>query len=302
MHTLKKQLLHYWESENKVNFFVVTIFLSALIAVEYIWDAQYHYFRLSPRSFLQLLLIFAWYAIPLVLVLVLSVKIAKLRVRTGSLMIIIGLIVFIFSVKDWFYFYEYVIGQLPFETRSYARLVVFNLSSVLLYVLPICLFALYDKSKDFYGLINFRVNWLAYGKLLMPMLLLVFLVSFTQDFQAVYPVYKDYGAVEYLKISKLWTVLLFELSYGLDYVATEFFFRGFAFFLLVRVMGRHAVLPMAFFYTMIHFGRPLGETIGSFFGGIILGVFAYESRSIWGGVLLHLGIAYAMEFFAFLWK
>ncbi|MBL0133872.1 MAG: hypothetical protein IPP79_07630 [Chitinophagaceae bacterium] len=52
---------------------------------------------------------------------------------------------------------------------------------------------------------------------------------------------------------------------------------------------------MAAFYCSIHFGKPLLECITSYFGGIILGVIVYRTKSIWGGLLMHLGIAWMME-------
>ncbi len=63
----------------------------------------------------------------------------------------------------------------------------------------------------------------------------------------------------------------------------------------VKYAGKHAILPMALFYCTIHFGKPLGECISSFFGGIILGVVTYHTRTIWGGLIVHLGIAWLME-------
>ena len=48
-------------------------------------------------------------------------------------------------------------------------------------------------------------------------------------------------------------------------------------------------------YVFIHFGKPLGETIGSALGGYILGVIALYSRNIWGGIFIHMGIAFLME-------
>ena len=49
----------------------------------------------------------------------------------------------------------------------------------------------------------------------------------------------------------------------------------------------------------LHFGKPLGECISSVFGGYILGVIALYSRNIWGGVVLHMGVAALMELAAF---
>jgi len=88
---------------------------------------------------------------------------------------------------------------------------------------------------------------------------------------------------------------MFELFYGLDFFSTELYFRGFLVLAFVRWLGPAAILPMAVFYVTIHFGKPLGETISSFFGGYLLGIFAYYSRSIWGGVLVHIGLAWLME-------
>ncbi len=47
---------------------------------------------------------------------------------------------------------------------------------------------------------------------------------------------------------------------------------------------------------MIHFyGKPFPETIGAIFAGIILGTLAMRTRSIWGGVLIHVGVAMTMD-------
>jgi hypothetical protein len=55
-------------------------------------------------------------------------------------------------------------------------------------------------------------------------------------------------------------------------------------------------------YCTLHFGKPMGEAVSSVFGGYILGVVAYETRSIWGGVIVHIGIAWMMEIIAFAQK
>jgi len=70
----------------------------------------------------------------------------------------------------------------------------------------------------------------------------------------------------------------------------------------MSVLGRGAVLTMVVTYCFLHFGKPLGESISSIFGGFILGVVAYETRSIWGGVILHMGIAWMMDLAAYLQK
>jgi membrane protease YdiL (CAAX protease family) len=64
---------------------------------------------------------------------------------------------------------------------------------------------------------------------------------------------------------------------------------------IVSIIGREAILPMALLYVVIHFGKPLTETISSFFGGYILGVFAYKYKNIMGGIIIHIALAWMME-------
>lgn len=71
---------------------------------------------------------------------------------------------------------------------------------------------------------------------------------------------------------------------------------------LIDVLGADSILPMATVYCVYHFGKPCGESIGAFLGGTILGVIAYNFRSIYGGIFVHLGIALLMELLAFLQK
>jgi membrane protease YdiL (CAAX protease family) len=89
--------------------------------------------------------------------------------------------------------------------------------------------------------------------------------------------------------------LLYELCYGSDFFTIELFFRGFLVLAFAQYVGKDAILPMAAFYCCIHFGKPLFECISSYFGGIILGVIVYRTKSIWGGLITHLGIAWLME-------
>jgi len=89
--------------------------------------------------------------------------------------------------------------------------------------------------------------------------------------------------------------LLFELSYGSDFFSIEIFFRGFLILAFIKWVGKDAILPMACFYCTIHFGKPLGECISSYFGGLLLGIIVYNTRSMFGGLMIHLGIAWLME-------
>jgi membrane protease YdiL (CAAX protease family) len=52
---------------------------------------------------------------------------------------------------------------------------------------------------------------------------------------------------------------------------------------------------------MVHFGKPLPEVLGAVVAGLVLGAMALRTRSIWGGVAVHLGVAWTMDLLA-LWR
>ena len=152
---------------------------------------------------------------------------------------------------------------------------------------------LFDKKQPFYGITASGFSWTPYFLMLLVMLPLVAIASTQPDFLRMYPRFQH---IEYLLppdrgVHKLF----FELSYGLDFFSIELFFRGFLVLSFAKYAGRDAILPMAIFYCTIHFGKPLGECISSFFGGLILGIVSYHTRSILGGFLVHVGIAWLME-------
>ena len=134
------------------------------------------------------------------------------------------------------------------------------------------------------------------------MLPILIAASFNSGFQHQYPMYKPSDAHTYLDVPEWVTVLGYEIAYGLDFITVELLFRGFMVIGMITVLGRSSVLAMAAVYCFLHFGKPPGEAISSVFGGYILGVIAYETKSIWGGIIVHLGIAWMMEIIAFIQK
>ena len=148
------------------------------------------------------------------------------------------------------------------------------------------------KEQPFYGLSTCYFNARPYWIMLLIMVPLIAAASTQPDFLAMYPKLKN---ISYIKDSGAWYKLLFELSYGSDFFTIELFFRGFLVLAFAKWVGKDAILPMALFYCTIHFGKPMGECISSFFGGILLGIVTLHTRSIWGGLLVHVGIAWLME-------
>ncbi len=119
----------------------------------------------------------------------------------------------------------------------------------------------------------------------------VYVASQTASFQSTYPFYKYANRSAF----DLWT---WEGLYVLQFLSLEFFFRGFMLQGLRRCMGSNAIFVMVLPYCMIHYGKPLTETLGAIGAGLILGTLAMRTRSIWGGVLIHVGVALSMDLLA----
>lgn len=134
-----------------------------------------------------------------------------------------------------------------------------------------------------------------YFILLAGMVPLLVFAATQSDFLHTYPKVQRIDVIDQYTTHPVGWKLLYELSYGIDFVTIEFFFRGFLILAFARYAGKDAILPVAAFYCAIHFGKPLFECISSWFGGIILGAVVYNTRSIWGGLIIHLGIAWLME-------
>ena len=169
----------------------------------------------------------------------------------------------------------------------------FPLKALVVTIMLLMLRSLCGKDKPVMGLRSPLSGMGPYFLMLLLMVPLIAAAATQPDFLQVYPkaghVLNNGEAASPLK------VLLFEASYGIDFFTIELFFRGFLVIYFARWAGTKSILPMAVFYCVIHFGKPLGECISSFFGGMLLGMVSYNTRSIWGGLAVHLGIAWLME-------
>ncbi|MDW3648430.1 MAG: CPBP family intramembrane glutamic endopeptidase [Bacteroidia bacterium] len=176
---------------------------------------------------------------------------------------------------------------------------------LILFFIPLLIFWPKDRQhlNSFYGMKFKWESFKMYFPLLAIMLVIIGLASFAEQFQNYYPLYAKSGSARFIKetaIPEWLAVLIFESAYGFNYLSIEFFFRGFLIYSFVRLLGPEVVLPMVCTYAALHFGKPFLEAFSSIFGGYILGVLALRTENIWGGVLLHAGIALLMEFFAWL--
>ena len=123
------------------------------------------------------------------------------------------------------------------------------------------------------------------------MLPAVIIASHTPSFRHTYPFYRLANRSGF----DLWA---WEALYAAQFVSLEFFFRGFILQGLRRALGSNAIFVMIVPYCMIHYGKPLPETLGAIGAGLILGTLAMRTKSIWGGVLIHIGVAMTMDVLA----
>ncbi len=154
--------------------------------------------------------------------------------------------------------------------------------------------------QHWYGLRWQDKGWKPYMTMLIFMLPLLIWASFQPDFLHTYPIFKPWKMLPAFGWSKSTMFVVYEVFYALDFIMVEWVFRGALVIGMVHILGEKAILPMASIYTFLHFGKPMPEAISSFFGGYILGTFAHKSKSIWGGVIVHMGIALMMDMLALL--
>jgi len=131
-------------------------------------------------------------------------------------------------------------------------------------------------------------HWAGYVCLLAPILCFVYIASLGTDFVRVYPFYK-------LTQRSFIDLILWEVIYLAQFVCLEFFFRGFMLQALRPALGANAIWIMCVPYMMIHLPKLWPEATGAILFGFFLGILAMRSRSIWGGVLVHAGVALSMD-------
>lgn len=125
---------------------------------------------------------------------------------------------------------------------------------------------------------------------------IVITASFTESFQHKYPFYKLQEGEGLFPRFFIW-----ECLYLLQFFAVEFFFRGFMLHGNKQRFGFYSILVMTIPYCMIHFGKPLPETLAAIVAGIVLGILSLKSNSIWLGVAIHFSVAITMDFCS-LWQ
>jgi CAAX protease family protein len=185
--------------------------------------------------------------------------------------------------------------RLASATRTqFGQLVFWALVSIAGYVIPavIVIRLLFrERVRDFgLGVRGTWRYWPLYAGLMAGAVPFLVYLAYSPSFQATYPFYDlapDEGLVPRMA---LWWFL-----YAAQFVALEFFFRGFMVHGLKDRVGYAAIFVMLVPYNMIHFQKPMPEALAAIGGGAILGTLSLRSGSIWWGAALHIGIAGSMD-------
>jgi len=145
-----------------------------------------------------------------------------------------------------------------------------------------------DCNLSFRG---FAQHFWIYVGLFAAVLPVIWVVSLSPNFYNYYPMYPAAG--------RSWNdFLMWEGMYVAQFVALEFFFRGFLVGGLSRYIGVLSVPASVMPYMMLHFSKPAPEAAASVVAGFILGYLAWKLKSIWGGVCIHCAVAVSMDLLA----
>lgn len=204
------------------------------------------------------------------------------------------------------YFYQHQNWLQDFNTSPEFRFwlkCINNVIRLFTLALPVIIFWYFmdRKTQPLYGLSTRQFKPKGYLIILLIFSAVVAIAAVQPSFQKFYPLAEKVLRAAQINEHQTAYTLLFQSCYGIDFVTTEFFFRGFLILAFTKYLGKQIILPAALFYVCAHLGKPPAEAISSLFGGILLSVWTIESKSIWGGVIIHLGIAWMMELFGYLW-
>lgn len=283
---------------------MLILFLGASLAFNYSLDFENSILEKYAGQKIYNVYLFLFYSVPLVF---LSLtyghfynKKAHLSSSSYWFTILFVILILIFSETSFYLYRDWLRTEVPIEVSQFISSFVTEFVSSSIIILPIlCYWYWVDrKNTPLYGFQKNSLELAPYLWLLLLMAPFILWASFQQDFLNYYPEYKPGLAENYLGWPYWATFGIHEIFYGMGFLSIEFLFRGFLVLALIKYLDKGAVFIMVALYCYLHFGKPFGEAVGSIFGGTILGIITYYSRSIWGGLLIHLGIAYLMDLFA----
>ncbi len=290
-------------------FYLLTaIFLAVCIFLNYYFNIDENFFDQFERTLLDWPVMSALEAFPFLVtclfLYLLSLNKQWLRSKDFWVRFAIGFGILGFS--RGFYYHQLLFDGWEAADSYFLKRSLYWASSLVHTVFPLIVVSLLmEKGEDrnFYGLIRKKFNWKPYAILLLIAAFFIAIGSFLGEIQSYYPRYTKSGGAAFATnngIGEWISVLIYELAYGSNFISVEMVFRGYLVMAFSRILGGYVVVAMVTSYCFLHFGKPLGETISSVFGGYILGIISLYTRNIWGGIWIHVGVAWLMELFAYL--
>lgn len=166
----------------------------------------------------------------------------------------------------------------------------------LLFLLPLLIIRFFFHEKiSLYGLkwgdysFGLKLAALALSVMVPVVWFISALPSFTQSYPTLSSAREDWNVF-----------ILFEGALLLYMLAWEFLWRGYMLFALEEKFNYYTVLVQMLPFVILHNGKPVLETFGAILGGIILGVLALRTRSIFYGIIIHFTTLFAMDLFSIL--
>lgn len=275
------------------------LFIAALIFVNYYFEFERKLWpKLDAWNYLWLFVLHY----PLVYYISVWIKLGSKPFKDKRFLAVSAFYVIILAINCGFTFYREWTVHLPVYEKYYMRGLLANgLGSFIIFIplIGIYLFSERKHMSSFYGLTFRKHNFWPYAVLLILMVPLIFWASTNADFLRTYPTLKIWKYQEVYGLTKAQMMGLYEFIYLFDFIRVETIFRGALIIGLARFLGKDTILVMATLYCVLHFNKPLGETISSIFGGYLLGTIAYYQKNIVGGCMVHAGIAGLMELIAY---
>lgn len=292
----------YFEQQDKFVLIVSSLFMAAFIYLNFRYGLEQKICNQAGSPYVNLYGHFFIYLIAF------SVPFLFYWIFSGKDYITSAPVLFLVLVAPFIFAFRTAVNlDLPISAdpvwNDYWNQIIFNpIRLAGLLVILFLLWISFYREQTFFGMLTKNQDWTPYFLMILIMVVPIMLAATQADFLATYPRLKWQINIPETAHPSWFYSLLYELSYGSGFVFVEIFFRGFLILALVKFVGKDAILPVACFYCAIHFNKPLMECISSFFGGILLGVVVYQTGSIYGGLIVHLGIAWLMELAPFIVK
>jgi hypothetical protein len=278
---------------------LILALLAILIFFNYYFEIEDQWLsNLSSWSYLLYLLILY----PAVYYLTTYIK-AGPKVFTRSFLAISGVYILALSVSSGFLFYRELTDTLPLYERYYLRNILSNFQGVFWIFAPLILVYFISERKhlpNFYGLSLQKHNFRPYLILIALMLPLIISAIYLPGFLDTYPTLKVWKYEPVFGLNHAQMAAIYEFFYLSDFIRVETLFRGALIIGVARFLGKDSIMIMAALYCVLHFNKPMGETISSIFGGYLLGNIAYYQKNIVGGCIVHAGTAGLMELVAYI--